>query len=211
MDKPALARDQAIWIAIRILGFTFALKAFLPAFQLISCLIMAVSIGVPSTLSSALYTQSVLFQIIVADFVIIFFAVYLLFFAKWVHRLIDKTTPAQDDNTCLSTLLATITVRIFGVWFIIRGIIKLTDYFLSILNIKLVEGLTAKIIEDGEVPSDEFIEILNLAIPKVTVTLIVDVLFYSLAAFYFLKYGKLVIRLLTCNRKSSAKNRQQEK
>ena len=44
-----------------------------------------------------------------------------------------------------------------------------------------------------------------------TVTLLVDVFCYALAAFYFLKYGKLVIRLLTCNRKSSAKNRQQER
>ena len=204
MEKPALTKDQAIWIAIRILGVIFAIKAILPAFHLIACLIAMLQIGLPSPISSAMLAQSVFLQTVLKDIVIIFFAVYLLFFAKWVYRLIEKTTPVQDDNTCLSTLLATIAVRIFGVWFIVKGIIELTNNFLSIANIKLVKDLAAKSMEDGAVPSDEFIEILNLAIPKVTVTLLVDVLVYAIAAFYFLKYGKLIIRLLICKRKSAA-------
>ena len=198
MDKTALTKEKAIWIAIRILGVTFALKVFISVFRLASSLITTVFIGAPPYLPSTLIIQLMLFQTILTDCVIIFITIYLLFFAKRVYGLIDKSTPAQDENTCQSTLIATITVRTFGVWFIIRGIIKLFDYTLMVIDYKIMDNRISKGIEDGSVSSNEAIEkILNFGIPKVTITLIVTVLGCAIAAFYFLKYGKLIIRLLT--------------
>lgn len=202
MDKPALKKEKAIWIAIRILGLIFALQAFISPFRLIGNLMTTVLIGTPPYLPSEMFIQLVLFQTILTDCVIIFVSVYLLFFAKRVYDLIDKSTPAQDENTCPSTLLATIAVRAFGVWFIIRGIIKLADYTLTIINFKIMDNLISKGIEDGSVSSNETIEeILNFGIPNVTITLIATVLGCAVAAFYFLKHGKLIIRFLTSNRK----------
>lgn len=204
MDKPALTKDRSIWIAIRVLGFIFALEAIRPLFQLVGSLITVILIGFPPYLPSTLCTQLVLFEIILTDSVIILVTLYLLFFAKRIHSLIDKTTHVQDEKTCLSKLLATIAVRTFGVWFIIKGIITLATYPLSIINFLVINNLISKGLEDGSVSSNEFFEkLLNNGIPKVTITVIITVLGCALGAFYFLKYGKLVIRLLTYNRKSS--------
>ncbi len=196
MDKPDLTKERAIWISIRILGVIFALKAVMSLFRLVTSLITVGLIGVPG-MPITLLVQSILLNSILVDCAIISVTVYLLFFAKRGHRLIDKTTPTQDENTCLSTLLATIAVRTFGIGLIFGGIIKLVNYISTIISFQLMKTLLSKSIEDGSVSSNEFIEkILNFGFSRYTAELIY-VLGFALGAFYFLKYGKLIIRLLS--------------
>jgi hypothetical protein len=131
--------------------------------------------------------------------------VYLLFFGKTLFNIVQHTSRLSLENVLEKENYTEILIRFLGVWWLWRivcqacGLISSSFYALILSNPawlkNIFSGLTTDSLEWQELCS-RLSKILHPLQQSMIWSILLDILIYSLLAWYFLKHGKFFINLL---------------
>lgn len=120
--------------------------------------------------------------------------IYLLFGGKTIYKIIDRTSQLNSEGLLQRENYAEILVRFCGIWWlwkIVQCIFSILQGFILIVALKLC----VSIVSAENIP--KFEQLLEISKKAFSWSSLVSILEYSILAWYFLKKGKLIIKLFS--------------
>jgi hypothetical protein len=188
-----MTKRQFIWLVIRFVGFAYLFAAVPAVLVLGNCIWMLIAFY-PYDRASSYFTSYVLFNQAAASAATLAITAYMLFFGKFVHRVVDKSTSFVAEDGLDTRNYAEIMIRFVGVYFLWGILARLGVALYSavmLARFKHAPQECVDLVSKNEMLSQHFKNLQsNLSLDS----LIALVLLAGLA-FYFLKCGNFVIDL----------------
>ncbi len=188
-----MTKKQFIWLVIRFIGFAY-LFAAVPAVLVLGNCIWNMIKYYPYNQASSYFISYLLFNQAAASATTIAITVYMLFFGKFIHRVVDKSTSFVAENDLDTRNYAEIMIRFVGVYFLWGILARLGVSLYSAIMItrfKSAPSDFAQLVEKNEMLSQHFKSLQS----NLTTNSLLGLVILAGLAFYFLKRGKLVINL----------------
>ena len=123
--------------------------------------------------------------------------IYLLFGGKTIYKIIDRTSQLDSEGLLQRENYSEILVRFCGIWWLW----KITTYafimlraFIAIAILKCYADTTVNV---NHSKLEQIYKLLEKMTESLSWSSLVGILEYSVLAWYFLKKGKLIIKLLS--------------
>jgi hypothetical protein len=188
-----MTKKQFIWLVIRFVGFAYLFIA-LPAVLVLGNCIWNLIKYYPYTQPSSYFISYFLFNQAAASAATIAITVYLLFFGKFIHRVVDKSTSFVAENGLDTRNYAEIMIRFVGVYFLWGILARLCVAIYSAIMLERFKHAPQECIDlvsKNEMLSKHFKNLQsNLSLDS-----LIELVLLAGLAFYFLRFGKLVINL----------------
>jgi len=166
-------KRQFIWLTIRFIGVFWLIKSF------------GVILKIPFLGGVALAKQ-------LATVIII---LYLLFGGKCIFAIVNRTSRNCHDDLLQKEDYGQILIRFLGIWWLFRIATEISRLLLALAGLLLVRGMTDSPKVD-QITSQEMQELLDSMCATVLWARAINVIVYAFLAWYLLRCGKLIIRLL---------------
>lgn len=188
-----MTKKQLIWLVIRFIGVIYLFMAIPALLMLINCFWGLIK-NYPFNQASSYLISYLLFNQTASSAATLVIAVYMMFFGKFIYRVVDKSTTCDADSPLTTFRSAEIMIRFLGVYFLwgifARMCISLYSAVM-LARFKYAPADFQEIVPKNEMLSQHFKNLrMNLSGDALISLVIVAVL-----AFYFLKRGSLVIDL----------------
>jgi hypothetical protein len=188
-----MTKRQFIWLVIRFIGFAYLFMA-VPAILVLGNCIWSLIQYYPYTQASSYFISYLLFNQAAASAATIAITVYMLFFGRFIHRIVDKSTSFVAENDLDTRNYAEIMIRFVGVYFLWGIFARLCVSLYSavmLTRFKSAPEEFAQLVLKNEMLTQHFKSLQS----NLTRNSMLGLIILAGLAFYFLKRGKLVINL----------------
>ena len=184
-------KREFIWLVIRFVGVFWLIRAF-RAVILIPALGVAMAMLLPFYMDdpSSVLTSLILSATLVEQIAIVLFAAYLLFYGRFIFGIVNRTSENCHEGSLRREDYVVIMVRFMGVWWLWLILKEVGGQLSAFASLMVLRSFT-----HGE----EFLGILEGVSGAQLWTRAANIVIFVIFAWYFLKKGKLIIRLL-CRR-----------
>jgi hypothetical protein len=188
-----MTKKQFIWLVIRFIGFGYLFMAVQAILLLGFCICDLIRYYPYDKASSYLASYSLL-DLAAASAATIVITAYMLFFGKFVYRVIDKSTSFVAECDLDTRNYAEIMIRFIGLYFLWWILAKLCIALYStimLIRFKHAPQEIVQLVSKNEMLSQQFKNLQK----NVDANVLIGIIILAGLAFYFLKHGKLVIDL----------------
>lgn len=191
-----MKKNDFIWLIIRFSGILFLVKG-IKALLRIPPLCISLFRILPAYDSSRLFGVLLITGTLVESIVDVLVIIYLLFGAKTIYKIIDRTSQLDSEGLLQRENYSEILVRFCGIWWlwkIITCIFRILRSFSATVILKYY----ATAITNGTDPQlEQLCELLGKLSKSFSWSSLVSILEYLILAWYFLKKGKLIINFFS--------------
>jgi hypothetical protein len=188
-----MTKRQFIWLVIRFVGFAYLFMAVPAVLMLGNCIRYLIQYY-PYNQGGNYFGSYILFDQATASAATIAMTVYMLFFGKFIHRVVDKSTSFVAECDLDTRNYAEIMIRFIGVYFLWGIFARLC---ISLYSAMMLARLKHAPVEFNQLvsKSDQLSKYFKSFESNLSRDSLIGLIILAGLAFYFLKYGKLVIDL----------------
>lgn len=191
-----MTKKEFIWLGIRFLGIAWLVFTFGGILSAIGSFIVMLDL-LPVFGMSEKVIFVTLFASVFSSTIDVLIIIYLLFFGKFIFNIVHGTSSHPLDMIIEKQNYTEILIRFIGLWWVWKVIFQLFG-LLSRVFYTFIFTHIAKLLDDGT--SQETMKELIGKIPPFQQSMLwgtlLNTLIYAFLAWYFLKHGKLFIKLL---------------
>lgn len=197
-DGVTMNKEKLIWIAVRTLGVIVgfaAINAISKAIMQCPLTFILFNSFDIAPESKTVVTMILIDQIGHLGTIII--AVYLLFFGKLAHRIINLRTTIENEIALTTEDIVSICVRTLGVWFLLKAAFEIVNFIESLAGLTISITMFKDIIAQGGEQSDFLLKMFDIALPSRFLTGTATLVGYLFVAWYLLYKGRFIVKLLS--------------
>ena len=189
-------KRQFIWLTIRFIGVFWLIKS-------LSVILKIPFLGgasfcllpLPSNSTSENLTFLVLAITLAKQLATVIIILYLLFGGRCIFAIVNRTSRNCHDDLLQREDYAQILIRFLGIWWLFRIVTEICRLLLALAVTLLVKSMT-NVPNVSQIDNQDIQELLDSMCSMFLLAHVLDILVYALLAWYFLRGGKLIIRLL---------------
>ena len=192
-------KREFIWLVIRFIGVFWLIMAFCAVVK-IPFLGVSLFTFLPASMeySSSMLTSLILSATLAGQIAIVLFAAYLLFYGRFIFGIVNRTSGNCHENSLRREDYVVILVRFAGVWWlwlIAKEVGRQLSAFVSLMVLRFFFDLN----DISDAHGEELLDLLEGVSGAHLWIRAANIVIYVIFAWYFLKKGKLIIRLF-CRR-----------